>query len=56
MVLKHVEIEIDKEDPFINCKLDREKYAAVLTNIIQNYPAGFVLAINNNGELAKRHS
>lgn len=47
MTFKHNEIEIDQENPFKNCKLDREKYARILTNIIENYPKGFVLAINN---------
>ena len=28
-------------------KPDREKYAKVLTDIIENYSTGFVLAINN---------
>jgi len=40
-------IEIDKGNPFKNCKLGREKYAQVLTSIVQNYSDGFVLAINN---------
>jgi predicted KAP-like P-loop ATPase len=40
-------IEIDKVSPFKNCKLDREKYAQVLTSVVQNYRDGFVLAINN---------
>ena len=47
MNIKHEEIEIDKENPFANCKLDRQKYSNVLTNIINSYPYGFVLALNN---------
>jgi hypothetical protein len=47
MNIKHYEIEIDKENPFANCKLDRQKYSGVLTNIINSYPYGFVLALNN---------
>lgn len=47
MNIKHVEIEIEKENPFANCKLDRQKYSDVLTNIIQSFPYGFVLALNN---------
>lgn len=35
------------EDSFEHCKLGRKKYAEVLTNIVGNYPEGFVLAINN---------
>jgi len=47
MNIKHYEIEIDEENPFANCKLDRQKYSSVLTNIINSYPYGFVLALNN---------
>jgi len=47
MNIKHTEIEIDKENPFANCKLDRKKYSTVLTNIVNSYPDGFVLALNN---------
>lgn len=47
MNIKHYEIEIEKESPFANCKLDRKKYSDVLTNIINSYPYGFVLALNN---------
>ncbi|MBC6998936.1 P-loop NTPase fold protein [Cytophaga sp. FL35] len=47
MNLKHYELEIDEDNPFANCKLDRQKYSNVLTNIIKSYPYGFVLAINN---------
>ncbi|WP_304238749.1 P-loop NTPase fold protein [Jiulongibacter sediminis] len=45
--LRNVELEINKEEPFIDCKLGREKYAINLTRIIENYPGGFVLALNN---------
>jgi len=47
MALKHLDLEINEQEPFENCKLDRKKYADVLTNIIENYSEGFVLAINN---------
>lgn len=47
MNIKHYEIEIEEENPFANCKLDRKKYSTVLTNIINSYPFGFVLALNN---------
>ena len=47
MDIKHYEIEIEEKNPFANCKLDREKYSKVLTNIINSYPYGFVLALNN---------
>jgi hypothetical protein len=46
-MIKHSELEILEENPFENCRLDREKYAKVLTNIINSYSYGFVLAINN---------
>ena len=48
--LKSREIDIPKDgttDPFLNCLLDRGKYASVLTNVVSNYSDGFVLAINN---------
>lgn len=47
MTLKHLDLEINEQEPYENCKLDRKKYADVLTNIIENYSEGFVLAINN---------
>jgi len=46
MKLKH-EFEIDPQNPFGNCKLDREKYAPVLTNMLETFPDGFVMAIDN---------
>jgi len=46
MDIKHKELLPDKENPFLHCKLDRQKYAFVLTTIIQNYSEGFVLALN----------
>ncbi|MFR9546538.1 MAG: P-loop NTPase fold protein [Rikenellaceae bacterium] len=39
-------IEIDAENPFANCKLNRERYADVLTSIVESYKDGFVLAVN----------
>ncbi len=47
MAFRHSDIEIPSETPFLNCKLNREQYAKNLTSIIENYPEGFVLAINN---------
>lgn len=47
MKIKHSDIVIDETDPFKNCKLDRKRYAEVLTDIIKTYEDGFVLAINN---------
>jgi len=47
MRVKHQEIKIPKDTPFANCQLEREKYASILTEIINLFPDGFVLAINN---------
>lgn len=47
MRIKHTDIIIDKDKPFANCKLQREPYAQVLTEIVNAYKDGFVLAINN---------
>jgi len=49
MNLRHNEIGIpgNGSDAFVNCKLDRKKYADVLTSIISSYSSGFVLAIDN---------
>jgi len=47
MKIKHDEIQIPLENPFQNCKLDRKKYSAALTDILNAYPSGFVLSINN---------
>lgn len=46
-MIKHNEIVVDKDRPFLNCKLGREKYAGILTDIVMNYRDGFVLAINS---------
>ncbi len=48
MAFKHNELEIPKEgNPFQNCQLGREKYARILTDIIDSEQDGFVLALNN---------
>ena len=47
MNIKHPDLEIPATNPFANCKLEREKYADILTNIVNSYSNGFVLAINN---------
>jgi hypothetical protein len=46
MKCKLEKLEIPKEQPFKNCKLNREKYAEILKTIITTYEKGFVLAIN----------
>lgn len=47
MNIKHIDLQIDPDNPFSNCKLERKKYAAVLTAVVDSYADGFVLAINN---------
>jgi hypothetical protein len=47
MSIRHSEIEIESGKAFANCKLDRKKYADVLTDLVNSYSEGFVLAINN---------
>jgi len=47
MKIKHHEIDIPQGNPFANCKLAREPYARVLSDIVNTYADGFVLAINN---------
>lgn len=46
MKCKLEKLEIPANQPFKNCKLDREKYAETLKTIINTYQKGFVLAIN----------
>ncbi len=47
MIIKHNELVIGSEKPFAKCQFGRESYANVLTDIVQSYADGFVLAINN---------
>lgn len=47
MKIKHQELVIPPNNPFENCKLKREPYANVLTDIVTGFADGFVLAINN---------
>ncbi len=47
MSIRQLQIEIEPNEPFANCKLGRKVYADVLTNIVNTYSDGFVLAINN---------
>lgn len=49
MKIKHKDVLIpeDGTDPFYNCKLDRRRYANILTDIVSTYADGFVLAVNN---------
>ena len=43
----HHEIEINQDDPFKNCALDRKKHAEILTQIVNVGKDGFVLSVNN---------
>ncbi len=45
--IKEEQLEIPELNPFENCKLGREVYADNLTEIINTYSNGFVLAIDN---------
>lgn len=47
MIRKLPEVDIDKENPFKNCKLDRQIYAEILTHVVSNN-SGFVLAIDGH--------
>ncbi len=47
MPIRHSDLMPEPGKPFDKCKLNREQYAHILTNIVQNYAEGFVLAINN---------
>lgn len=47
MSLRNETLDIETGKPFENCKLGRQKFANVLTDIVSNYIDGFVLAINN---------
>ncbi len=46
MICKLQDPEIIERNPFQNCKLGREKYARILTQIVSTYTNGCVLAIN----------
>lgn len=47
MRIRHHEIIPKPANPFSDCKLGREPYAKVLTEIVNGYSDGFVMAINN---------
>lgn len=47
MQIRQREIRIDEQQPFLNCKLEREQYAEILTDIVDMHAEGFVLAIDN---------
>ena len=47
MRIKHQDLPINKDNPFKSCQLNREQYADILTDLINSYSNGFVLAVNN---------
>jgi hypothetical protein len=47
MKIRHNDIEINAQNPFQNCKLERKPYAIVLTDLVKNFNEGFVLAIDS---------
>ena len=46
MISKLKEPEIEKENPFKNCKLNRFRYGEILTQVVSTYSDGYVMAIN----------
>ena len=40
------DIEVPESDPFVNDKLDRKRYAEVLTSVVNAYMGGAVMALN----------
>ncbi|MGV3599990.1 MAG: KAP family P-loop NTPase fold protein [Dyadobacter fermentans] len=47
MYIRHNDLVIPEENPFSVCKLERKKYADVLTELVGGFGTGFVLAINS---------
>ena len=45
MICRTKEIEIPQDNPFLNCKLQREAYAIILTKVISQLEEGGVLSI-----------
>lgn len=45
--MKHELLPIEKENPFKFCKLKREIYAVVLTEVVTTNSQGFVMGLNN---------
>lgn len=45
--IKHKDIEIPEDNPFANCKLNREKEGKYLTNLITKVSGNYTLAIND---------
>lgn len=45
--MKHELGEIDTVNPFSKCKLERKKYAEILTELVENNSEGFVMSLNS---------
>lgn len=45
--LKKIDFSDESNNTFEKCKFDRKKYAQNLTKVIELYPSGFVMALNN---------
>lgn len=48
LALRSIEGLPNNGDPFLDCRLDRKKYAEILTNIVLTYHRGFVLALSSD--------
>jgi len=48
LALRSFEALPNSGDPFLDCRLDRKKYAEILTNIVLTYHRGFVLALSSD--------
>lgn len=46
MICKLEDPKIEEFKPFQNCKLGREKYGEILTQVVSTYSCGCVMAIN----------
>lgn len=53
MITNLPELIVDKKNPFMNCKLSREGYANILTQIVSKYEKGGVVAINGKWGIGK---
>ena len=47
MKARHQILDIDPDNPFGQCKLGRQRFGEMLTELVTNYADGFVLAVNN---------
>jgi hypothetical protein len=45
--MRYIESDVNPDLPFSDCRLRREACAKILTQMVENYASGFVLAIDN---------